>query len=79
MRGAGKAMVPMFTMLVSWCLVRITYITVVIRYIPKIEVVFSAYPLTWFISSVIFLIYFLKADWLHNFDRLEAKQQAKAA
>ena len=42
----------------------------------EIEVVFSAYPLTWFISSVIFLIYFLKADWLHNFDRLEAKQQA---
>ena len=79
MRGAGKAMVPMFTMLVSWCLVRIAYITIVIRYIPKIEVVFSAYPLTWFISSVIFLVYFLKADWLHNFDRLEAKQQAKAA
>ena len=77
--GAGKAMVPMFTMLVSWCLVRIAYITIVIRYIPKIEVVFSAYPLTWFISSVIFLVYFLKADWLHNFDRLEAKQQAKAA
>ena len=79
LRGAGKAMVPMFTMLVSWCLVRIAYITIVIRYIPKIEVVFSAYPLTWFISSVIFLVYFLKADWLHNFDRLEAKQQAKAA
>ena len=79
MRGAGKAMVPMFTMLVSWCLVRITYITVVIHYIPKIEVVFSAYPLTWFISSVIFLIYFLKADWLHNFDRLEAKQHTQAA
>lgn len=79
MRGAGKAMVPMLTMLVAWCLVRITYITIVIHYIPKIEVVFSAYPLTWFISSVIFLIYFLKADWLHNFDRLEAKQQTKAA
>lgn len=79
MRGAGKAMVPMITMLVAWCLVRITYITVVIHYIPKIEVVFSAYPLTWFISSVIFLIYFLKADWLHNFDRLEAKQHPQAA
>ena len=25
------------------------------------------------------VVYFLKADWLHNFDRLEAKQQAKAA
>lgn len=79
MRGAGKATVPMFTMLVSWCLVRIVYITVVIHFIPQIEVVFSAYPLTWFISSVIFLIYFLKADWLHGFDKLDAKQKAKIA
>ena len=78
MRGAGKAMVPMLTMLASWYLLRITYITVVIRFVPKIEVVFSAYPLTWFVSSVIFLIYFFKADWLHGFDKLEAKQ-AKTA
>ena len=74
MRGAGKATVPMFTMLFSWCLIRVTYITVMVRYIPEIEVIFSAYPLTWFISSVIFLVYFLKADWIHSFDRLEARQ-----
>lgn len=73
MRGAGKATVPMFTMLFSWCVVRITYITVMIHYFQRIEVVFTAYPLTWFISSVIFLIYFFKADWIHNFDRLEAR------
>lgn len=71
MRGAGKATVPMFTMLFSWCAIRITYITVMIHYFNRIEVVFTAYPLTWFISSVVFLVYFLKADWIHNFDRLE--------
>ena len=74
MRGAGKATVPMFTMLISWCAIRIIYITVMIRQFNRIEVIFSAYPLTWFISSVIFLVYFLKADWLHNFDRLEGKK-----
>lgn len=73
MRGAGKATVPMFTMLFSWCAIRITYITVMIHYFNRIEVVFTAYPLTWFISSVIFLIYFFKADWIHNFDRLEER------
>ena len=30
-------------------------------------------PITWTCSSVFFLIYFLKADWIHNFDRLEAQ------
>lgn len=69
MRGAGKSTVPMFTMLVSWCLIRITYITIVVRLIPKIQVIFWAYPLTWSISSIIFLIYFLKADWIHAFDK----------
>ena len=69
MRGAGKSSVPMFTMLVSWCMIRIIYITVVVRFIPKIQVVFWAYPLTWFISSIIFLCYFLKADWIHAFEK----------
>lgn len=68
MRGAGKSMVPMFVMLISWCIIRITYITVTVRFFPKIQVIFAAYPLTWFISSVIFLVYFLKADWLHSFE-----------
>lgn len=69
MRGAGKSTVPMFVMLASWCIIRITYITIMVHFIPKIEVIFWAYPLTWFISSVIFLIYFLKADWIHSFEK----------
>lgn len=69
MRGAGKSTVPMFVMLISWCIIRITYITVTVHFIPKIQVIFWAYPLTWSISSVIFLIYFLKADWLHSFEQ----------
>lgn len=69
MRGAGKSAVPMFVMLISWCIIRITYITVTVHFIPKIEVIFWAYPLTWSISSVIFLIYFLKGNWLYNFEK----------
>lgn len=67
MRGAGKPMVPMFTMLATWCLTRITYITIAVRIVPKIEMIFWAYPLTWSLSSIIFLITFLKSDWIHGF------------
>lgn len=76
MRGAGKATVPMFTMLGFWCVLRVTYITAALRFYPDIRVVFSAYPLTWCSSCVVFLIYFLKADWMHNFERQEKKQSA---
>ena len=69
MRGAGKATVPMFVMLGCWCALRMTYVTVAVKYLPQLTTVSWAYPLTWSCSSIIFLIYFLKADWIHNFDR----------
>ena len=74
MRGAGKATVPMFTMLLCWCVIRVSYITVAVRFVPQLTTVSWAYPISWSLSSIIFLIYFLKADWIHNFDRQEAKQ-----
>lgn len=76
MRGAGKATVPMLVMLASWCLFRVAYITVMVNWIPDIRVVFSAYPVTWTISTAILLIYYLKADWIHTFDRLEQQKHA---
>lgn len=76
LRGAGKATVPMFTMLGFWCVLRVTYITLALHFYPHIEVVFSAYPLTWSTSCVVFLLYFFKADWIHNFDRIEGEKTA---
>ena len=69
LRGAGKTMVPMVTMLLCWCALRVTYISVMVRFVNRLETVSWAYPLTWFCSSVIFLVYFMKADWMHNFER----------
>ena len=74
LRGAGKATVPMITMLVCWCLIRVSYITIAVRFVKELETVSRAYPITWTCSSVVFLIYLLKADWIHTFDRIEAKK-----
>ncbi len=68
-RGAGKAIVPMLVMLLVWCVIRIIYITVAMRISHQIELLFAAYPLTWFISSVIYLIYYKKSDWIHGFEQ----------
>lgn len=64
MRGAGKATVPMFVMMVCWCIIRVTYITIVVKVIPSISVIFWAYPLTWCLSSIVFLVFLLKSNWL---------------
>ncbi len=68
-RGAGKAFVPMVVMLSIWCVVRILYIILVMTLFGEIGYIYWAYPLTWFISSVIYMIYYLKSDWVHGFDR----------
>ncbi len=68
MRGAGRAKMPMYTMLLCWCIIRVTYITVAVKFFPVIETVYWAYPITWLLSCVIFLIYYLKGDWLHTYD-----------
>jgi Na+-driven multidrug efflux pump len=65
-RGAGKTTIPMVVMLSSWCLLRITYITITVRLIPVINVIFWAYPLTWCTSTIIFIIYYFRANWMRQ-------------
>ena len=69
LRGSGHASVPMIVMLCDWCLFRVSYITVAVRIIPDIRVIFWAYPLTWSISSVIFLFMFLRGKWVYGFEK----------
>lgn len=63
LRGAGKAIVPMLVMLLTWCLARVTFITAAVRIFPVIDIVFWAYPLTWLMSSVLFFFYYRRLDW----------------
>jgi len=76
MRGAGRAIVPMLTMLSSWCVFRIAYISVAVKLVNKLTTVSWAYPITWTLSSIILLICFLKVDWIHTFERKAAKKVA---
>ncbi len=68
-RGAGKAFVPMCVMLSVWCVIRILYILLVMHFAGEIGYIYWAYPLTWGISSVIYLIYYLRSDWVHGFEQ----------
>lgn len=73
LRGAGKAFVPMAVMLCIWCVLRIAYITLIMRVFHEIQYIYYAYPLTWSISSAIFFLYYHRSDWVHGFDNVTAK------
>lgn len=72
LRGAGKSIIPMLVMMVCWCLIRITYLVVMVPLFPTIRTIFWAYPFTWSLSSLVFLTYYLKADWVHAYERVKA-------
>lgn len=63
LRGAGKSIVPMFVMLGIWCVVRVSYITLMMHFFHNIKVVYSAYPFTWILAGIIFLVYYKKMDY----------------
>lgn len=68
LRGCGKSFVLMITMLMFWCGVRIVYVTFALKVFPVFSTISWAYPLTWSLSSILFLVFLLKSDWTHSFE-----------
>ncbi len=63
LRGCGKSIVPMITMLAFWCGVRILYVIQALKIFPVYQTIAWAYPLTWSLSSIVFFVFLLKSDW----------------
>ena len=71
LRGSGKAVVPMAVMMIFWCVVRVAFLTITVPLTHSIQMLYWVYPLTWFLSSVTFLFYYKKADWMHSYKGIE--------
>lgn len=67
LRGSGHAMVPMTVMLGVWCVLRVSILWVFVPILQTIAIVNWVYPITWSVSGLILLIYYLKADWCRPF------------
>lgn len=68
LRGAGKSMVPMIVMLIFWCVVRVSVLTMMMQLTNTIDIVYWIYPITWSLSSIAFFYYYHKVNWMHAFD-----------
>lgn len=70
LRGCGKSAVPMVVMLSFWCVTRMTYVTLILKFIHKFQMISWAYPLTWGLSCIVFLVYLLRLDLEKSGERL---------
>lgn len=63
LRGCGKSTVPMVVMLGCWCVLRSIYVTVILQFIHEFRMISWAYPLTWTVSCILFVIYLFRLNW----------------
>ena len=57
----------------AWFLVRVPYcVTIAIRIVPVFKTICWAYPITWSLSSLVFLLFLLKTDWTHSYEKITA-------
>lgn len=75
LRGCGKSVVPMATMLFFWCAFRIAYVTFILRIIPQYRMICTAYPITWTGSTIVFTCFLLFSDWTHAFEKVKDKER----
>lgn len=63
-RGTGDALRPMLMTCVGVCVLRVLWILFVVPRSPNIITVVTSYPITWTATSILFIIYYLRGNWL---------------
>ena len=63
-RGVGEALQPMVITIFGVCVLRLVWIWCVVPLHRSPEMVAASYPVTWGITSVVFIVYYLRKNWL---------------
>ena len=64
MRGAGDSLIPTIMTLTGVCLLRVFWVTVVVSVHHELNVLLLSYPITWIVTSGMFVVYYLRGRWL---------------
>ena len=72
LRGIGDCWIPMIITALGVCLLRVVWIVVAVPLYPDIKTICFSYPLTWTVTSVLFLIYF---KWFSKIRKMNSVQQ----
>lgn len=63
-RGCGDAVPPMLMTCFGICILRIIWILIMVPLRQEVSTVAFSYPLTWSVTSILFLIYYLRGNWM---------------
>ncbi len=63
-RGCGDAILPMAMTGIGVCVLRVVWVWVAVPMRPEVSTVAFSYPLTWVVTSILFIIYYKRGNWL---------------
>lgn len=63
-RGCGDALIPMLLTCFGVCVLRIVWIFIAVPLRPAISTIVFSYPLTWIVTSIMFIYYYRKGKWM---------------
>ena len=64
MRGAGDSLIPTIMTLTGVCLLRLFWVMVIVPAHHELNVLLLSYPITWIVTSAMFVVYYLRGNWL---------------
>jgi Na+-driven multidrug efflux pump len=67
-RGSGNAVVPMCISLTNMCVIRIIWLVIATSIWNDFSIVVITYPLTWTLTSLCYLVYYLKGNWMKKWE-----------
>ena len=64
MRGAGETLAPTLFTLGGICVLRLVWLLGFVSRNPSVPLTMLSYPMTWVITSALFIVYYLKGGWM---------------
>lgn len=65
-RGTGDSVIPTVLTCFGVCILRVVWIMAVVPIRPSVLMVAASYPITWSVTSILFIIYYLQGGWLRR-------------
>ena len=70
-KGAGDSVAPMVITLVGVCVLRVAWVLILVPVWHNLFMLSISYPVSWAVTSAIFIVYYLKGGWMERCIRLQ--------
>lgn len=63
LRGVGDSLIPTIITTIGVCVLRVAWVAMAVPLNPVFDMVILSYPITWTVTSIAFIIYYMKGNW----------------